>query len=166
MARAVGVCGLVLLIWGTISVSPASAWEDTRLFGISSYYVPSADIEDDEGELSTAGLTAGGVVPLEISPGQVLVLGAAWQGLLVDYRDLDFTWVGTDGKTYSEKDLPHSLHSVSLTLGYGVEFDSGFGLFGAFIPAVQSDFEDVGSEDIYYLGGVLATTASTSRSTS
>lgn len=135
----------------------ARAWENegNRLAGVNSYTVFPAGLDNDDGKIGVTGVNAGGVLPIEVAAGQFLSVGASWQGLFVDYSELAFSWVGPDGKTYTEKDLPHSLHSVSLLLGYDLELGKGFSLGALFTPALQSDFEDLSSKDIYYLGGVL-----------
>ncbi len=152
-----GVCFAAALGLFLLVAVPGRAWENegTRLGGINSYTVFPAGIENEDGKIGVTGVNAGGIIPFGIAEGQNLAVGASWQGLFVDYSELAFSWIGPDGKTYTEKDLPHSLHSVSLLLGYDLELGSGFTLGLAFTPALQSDFEDLSSKDIYYLGGVV-----------
>lgn len=131
------------------------AWESDRIFDLNGFFIPETKFEKEDGKMDISSVEASSLMPFRASESIIGLVGFAYQGLFVQYDDLDFAYVGPDGKVFTEKDLPDNLHAVDLRLGCVVALDEEFSLIAEFNPGIHSDMEDISSKDVYYQEVIL-----------
>lgn len=150
----VGIVALLILA-GLTGAGPLPAWELDKLAETDYFYLPESDLKNEEGKIEMSSYQAWGVIPLQISDGAILLTGAGYRGLYLNYPDLNFAYPLPEGGTFTEKDLPRDLHAVTLILGGLLDLGEGWGLFVDFRPGLQSDLNEINSKDLSYQGAGL-----------
>jgi len=134
----------VLALCLGVAARDAQAVKPERFLDIGGTFVAESENSDDEE--TKIQRTVGWAklkLPVPLKGGNALLFG-------LDYQS---QWIGYDEAPTNE--LPNTLYSLGATLGFVWAMTENWSTVVQFMPGIQSDMEDVSSEDYVFKGSLL-----------
>jgi len=146
--------GIMFIILSLILTPSILSWESDKLVDLNYFLISDAGFKDEEGEIGMSSGQAIAVLPIALGKSAFLAAGIDYQGLFVDYRNMDFSYE-EEGKIYTVDNLPDDIHAIDLLLGLNFDLGESASVYAEFRPGLHSDMIDISEEDLYYQGGVI-----------
>jgi len=139
-----------------VRAGPLPAWELDKLADMDYFYIPSSRLTGENGKVELSSYQAWGMVPLQVSDRVTLLPGVGYRGLYLDYSGMNFSYPTPDGRLFTQNDLPHNLHAMTVILSGVIDLGKSWSAFADLRPCLKSDLKEVNSKDISYEGAVVA----------